>query len=220
MPFVNVKLIKGVFSTAQKQEIISKLTDTRSALKARRYDTSRGWSSTRSKAGAGELEARVSPPRRSKPSPQEAPHHDVNPPASQEECYTYTDIFDDDVRVATHAENMKQLQVSATFPSISPGAADQFKQLAAEALATIRGEPGTLQHDWFFSNDGDRCVVRETYASSDAFLAHLAGAGPLLGQLVELGGGLELEVFGEPSAALRDAIAAFRPRIYRYSQGK
>ena len=30
----------------------------------------------------------------------------------------------------------------------------EFKQLAAEALATIRGEPGTLQHDWFFSDDG------------------------------------------------------------------
>ncbi len=28
MPFVNVKLIEGVFSAAQKQEIITKLTDT------------------------------------------------------------------------------------------------------------------------------------------------------------------------------------------------
>ena len=115
---------------------------------------------------------------------------------------------------------MEQLQVNATFPSISPDAADQFTQLAAEALATIRGEPGTLQHDWFFSDDGTRCVVRETYANSDAFLAHLAAAGPLLGRLVELGGGLELELFGEPSTALHDAVAAFQPRIYSYSQGK
>ena len=115
---------------------------------------------------------------------------------------------------------MEQLQVNATFPSISADAADQFTQLAAEAMATIRGEPGTLQHDWFLSDDGTRCVVRETYASSDAFLAHLAGVGPLLGRLVELGGGLELEVFGEPSAAVRDALAPFRPRIYRHSQGK
>lgn len=28
MPFVNVKLIEGVFSTAQKREMIQKLTDT------------------------------------------------------------------------------------------------------------------------------------------------------------------------------------------------
>ncbi len=115
---------------------------------------------------------------------------------------------------------MEQLQVNATFPSISADAAEQFTKLAAEAMATIRGEPGTLQHDWFLSDDGTRCVVRETYASSDAFLAHLAGVGPLLGRLVELGGGLELEVFGEPSAAVRDALAPFRPPIYRLSQGK
>jgi quinol monooxygenase YgiN len=115
---------------------------------------------------------------------------------------------------------MQQLQVNATFPSISPDASDQFKQLAAEALATIRGEPGTLQHDWFFSDDGARCVVCETYASSDAFLAHLTASGALLGRLVELGGGLELEVYGEPSAALHEAIAAFQPRIYGHSQGK
>ena len=85
---------------------------------------------------------------------------------------------------------------------------------------TIRNEPDTLQHDWFYSDDGARCVVRETYTSSDAFLAHLASAGPMLGRLVELGGGLELEVFGEPSAAVLDAIDGFRPRIYRYQDGK
>jgi quinol monooxygenase YgiN len=115
---------------------------------------------------------------------------------------------------------MEQLHITATFPRISPDAADRFDQLADEALTTIRDEPGTLQHDWFFSADGARCIVRETYASSDAFLAHLAGAGPLLGQLVELGGGLELQVFGEPSAALRDAVAAFEPQVYSYRQGK
>ena len=115
---------------------------------------------------------------------------------------------------------MQQLQINATFPSISPDAADRFTELAAEALATIRGESGTLQHDWFLSDDGTRCVVREAYTSSDAFLAHLAAAGPLLGRLVELGGGLELELFGEPSAALLDAVSAFRPQIYHYTQGK
>ncbi len=113
-----------------------------------------------------------------------------------------------------------ELQVNATFPSISPAAAVEFDRLAAEALTTIRDEAGTLRHDWFLSDDGARCVVHETYASSDAFLAHLAGAGALLGRLVELGGGLELEMFGAPSATLCDAVAAFQPRVYHYSRGK
>jgi quinol monooxygenase YgiN len=115
---------------------------------------------------------------------------------------------------------MQELQVNATFPRISPDAADDFAQLAAAAMETIRGEPDTLRHDWYFSEDGGRCVVREAYTSSDAFLAHLAAAGPLLGRLVELGGGLELEMFGEPSVALLDAVAPFQPRIYRHHQSK
>jgi quinol monooxygenase YgiN len=115
---------------------------------------------------------------------------------------------------------MQQLQVNATFPNISPDDAGRFAQLAAEAMVTIRTEPGTLRHDWYLSLDGSRCVVREAYTGSAAFLAHLAAAGQLLGRLVELGGGLELELFGEPTAELLDAVAAFQPRLYRFSQGK
>ena len=115
---------------------------------------------------------------------------------------------------------MDTIQASATFPTIAPDNVSEFKQLASEALDAARGEPGTLQYDWFFSDDGARCVARETYANSDAVLAHLGNVGPLLGRLVELGGGLELEVFGDPSATLREAIAAFEPTIYSYVQGK
>ena len=115
---------------------------------------------------------------------------------------------------------MQQLQISATFPCVTPQAADEFDRLVAEALVTIRDEDGTLQHDWFFSQDGRECHVREMYVSSEAFLAHLAGAGPLLGRLVELGGGLELDVFGEPSDAVLAAIAEFQPCIHSFSQGK
>lgn len=115
---------------------------------------------------------------------------------------------------------MEQIQASATFPAIAADNAYEFRQLAAEALETARGEPGTLQYDWFFSDDGAECVVRETYGSSDAVLAHLGNVGPLIERLIELGGGLKLEVFGEPSAALREVIAAFQPPIYSYVQGK
>ena len=38
--------------------------------------------------------------------------------------------------------------------------------------------------------------------------------------MIELGGGIELEVFGSPSATLRDAIADLQPAIYAHAQGK
>lgn len=62
-------------------------------------------------------------------------------------------------------------------------------------------------------------MVRETYADSDAVLAHMANLGELLPQLVEAGGGVEIEVFGSPSAQLLEAAAALEPSVYAYFQG-
>ena len=115
---------------------------------------------------------------------------------------------------------MEMLQVSATFPAIAAESSAEFRRLAAEAVDIVRSEDGTLQYDWFFSGDGTRCVVRERYASSEAALEHLGHVGPLLGRLVDLGGGLEIEAFGRPSAALLAAIAALNPVVYDYAMGK
>lgn len=111
---------------------------------------------------------------------------------------------------------MEEIQVSAVFPSIAPGDLAKFEQVAAEALELTIPEPGTLPYDWFFSEDETKCVVREIYAGSDAMLAHLGNAAELLGRLIELGGGLEPEGFGSPSAAL----APFNPTSYAHFQDK
>jgi hypothetical protein len=115
---------------------------------------------------------------------------------------------------------MDKLQVSATFPNIRPENLDEFKKVAAEALEIARGESGTLQYDFFLSADQTVCVVREAYTSSDAVLAHMGGLGALLGRLIELGGGMQPEVFGSPSPALVEAAAALKPVVYSYLQGK
>ena len=115
---------------------------------------------------------------------------------------------------------MEHIQLSVTFPKITPDNLDEFKRLAGEALNVAAGEPGVLQYDWFFNADETACVVRETYESSDAVLAHLGRVGDLLGPVVELGGGLEIEMFGSPSAQLVQALGPFNPTCYPYYQGK
>lgn len=115
---------------------------------------------------------------------------------------------------------MEQIQLTATLPSIAPENLAAFKALAARALEMTEGEETTLQYDWFLSDDETRCVVRETYADSDAILAHMAHLGDLIGELSELGGGLEIEAFGTLSPELAEAAAAFEPTVYRYFQGK
>jgi hypothetical protein len=115
---------------------------------------------------------------------------------------------------------MEQLQVTATFPSIAKADLAEFKQRASEALGVVANEPGTLQYDWFFNADETRCVVRETYASSEAVLTHLGNVGDILGPIVQLGGGLELDFFGDPSDELRQATKTFEPAVYTHFQSK
>ena len=112
------------------------------------------------------------------------------------------------------------IQVTATMPNIAPANLAEFKEIAGRAMELTRGEPAALQYDWFLSGDETKCVVRETYADSDAILAHMANLGELLAQLAELGGGLEVEAFGDPSPELLAAAAALEPTVYRFFQGK
>ena len=115
---------------------------------------------------------------------------------------------------------MEHIQLTATLPSIAPADLAEFKRAAGEALELTKAEAGVLQYDWFLSDDETKCVVRETYANSDAVLAHIAHVGELIGQLAQLGGGLQIEAFGTLSPELAEAAAAFQPTVYSYFQGK
>ena len=116
---------------------------------------------------------------------------------------------------------MDKIQASVTFPKISPDNLDKFKALAGEALKIAADEPGVLQYDWFFNADETRCFVRETFENSEAILAHLGNVGEVLGPVVQMGGGIEIELFGgTPSDELLQALAMFRPTHYPFFQGK
>ena len=116
---------------------------------------------------------------------------------------------------------MDRIQVTVTFPKISKDNLDKFKVLAGEALKIAADEPGVLQYDWFFNADETRCLVRETFENSDAILIHLGNVGEILGPVAQLGGGIEIEMFGgSPSDELVQALAMFRPAHYPFFQGK
>lgn len=108
---------------------------------------------------------------------------------------------------------MDQIQVSATF-AIHPGKFDEFAELADECIAIVESEDsGTLQYDWFMNEAGDECVVRETYADSDALLEHISHVGEKLGALLEIAD-IELDLFGDLSPELAEAAAGLSPNVY------
>ena len=78
---------------------------------------------------------------------------------------------------ATSGSISSRFELTATLPNIAPGDLAEFKELARRALELTKDQTTTLQYDWFLSDDETKCVVRETYANSDAGLAHVTNMG-------------------------------------------
>lgn len=76
---------------------------------------------------------------------------------------------------------MTKLQITARC-KIHGGQLEKFKDLSRQCISIVKeqekGQGGTLQYDWFLNEATSECHVRETYASSDALLAHLGHVGP------------------------------------------
>jgi quinol monooxygenase YgiN len=116
---------------------------------------------------------------------------------------------------------MKKIQVSAKI-AIQAGKQEDFKNVARKFLGAVnekeKGKGGILQYDWFLSADGTTCSVRETYADSNAVLAHLANVGSIVAELAAVST-FEFEVFGTPSDELKAATKDLPIKAYSYFQG-
>ena len=115
---------------------------------------------------------------------------------------------------------MQPFTVTVRFPNINPDQLADFKRAALELIEISRQEPGTLRYDYYLNADETICVVHEMFASSTACLSHLAGVETRLGRLMILGGGMEIECFGNPSPELLAASAPLAPVIFSLLDGK
>lgn len=113
---------------------------------------------------------------------------------------------------------MKNLQVRAGF-KIHTGKIDAFKELAQSCMAAVKEKDmDTLQYDWFFNEDETECIVREQYTDSNAVLAHVGNLGELFGQILAVSD-FSLEIFGDPTPELLEAVAPFNPQVRHFMQG-
>ena len=91
--------------------------------------------------------------------------------------------------------------------TIKDGKVDEFKQKAGAYTGAVQmGEPGTLEYQWWLSEDGSRGLLKETFDSSESLLTHLANVGPNLPELLAIAPITRFEVFGEVSDAAREAL--------------
>jgi quinol monooxygenase YgiN len=67
---------------------------------------------------------------------------------------------------------MSQFEVRARL-RVREGQLKGFKRQAAEMMRVTRErDTGTLVYDWFLSEDGTECEVREAYVDADALVDH------------------------------------------------
>ena len=93
-----------------------------------------------------------------------------------------------------------------------------FREHAAEMMRQTREkDTRTLRYDWFLSDDGTECEVREGYVDADALIDHAQNVADARDKLFrDFAYGHEMTLYGEPSPALAavidqlDGVVTFR----------
>jgi quinol monooxygenase YgiN len=102
---------------------------------------------------------------------------------------------------------MKTFELSAHM-TVRPGQLEGFKRQAAQIIRLSKErDTQTLRYDWFITNDGTECEVRELYTSPQGLIEHKAHIGAALHELFEhYADNHFMTIYGEPSQALLDLV--------------
>jgi quinol monooxygenase YgiN len=91
---------------------------------------------------------------------------------------------------------------------IREGEFDGFKEQAAEMMRQTREkDTKTLRYDWFISEDGTHCEVREGYEDADGLLEHAHHVAEAREKLFrDFAYDHDMTLYGEPSPALAELL--------------
>lgn len=105
---------------------------------------------------------------------------------------------------------MSQFEVRARL-KVRDGQLAGFKRQAAEVMRQAREkDTGTLVYDWFLSNDGTECEVREAYVDADALVEHAMNVREARDILfAEFAYDHKMTFYGDPSPRLVELVNKF-----------
>src|SRR5262249_28128986 len=109
--------------------------------------------------------------------------------------------------VETNGRSTTMFEVKAHL-RIREGELAGFRQQAAEMMRLTRErDTRTLCYDWFLSDDGTECEVREAYVDADALVEHARNVAEARETLFrDFAYDHEMTLYGEPSPALAELI--------------
>jgi steroid delta-isomerase-like uncharacterized protein len=108
---------------------------------------------------------------------------------------------------ATRRRLKTMFEVTARL-KIRDGELDGFKQQAAEMMRQTREkDTKTVRYDWFLSDDGTQCEVREGYVNADALIEHAHNVAEARDKMFrDFAYDHNMTLYGEPSPALAALI--------------
>jgi quinol monooxygenase YgiN len=102
--------------------------------------------------------------------------------------------------------------------TIEKGKIEEFKKLVQEMSRVVEAnEPDTISFQYYLNRDDEtKCIVNETYANSEAVLAHINGVASqtILPKVFSASRISRLDVYGNPSEGLQKVLTSFGPQIY------
>jgi len=104
---------------------------------------------------------------------------------------------------------MNQFEVRARL-KVRDGQLEGFKRQAAEMMRVTREkDTGTLTYDWFLSDDGTTCEVREAYVDADALVEHAMNVREAReAMFAEFAYDHQMAFYGDPSPRLTALVKA------------
>jgi quinol monooxygenase YgiN len=92
--------------------------------------------------------------------------------------------------------------------SVKEGQLDALRELMEEMVAGTSEEPGTLNYEWFISDDGSTVHLYEKYADSAAAVAHMQAFGTKwAGRFMGSVDVQRVTAYGNPDEAAQKALA-------------
>ena len=113
---------------------------------------------------------------------------------------------------------MSNFEVRARL-KVREGKVEEFKRQAAELMRQTREkDTGTLAYDWFLSNDGTECEVREAYMTADALVDHAFHVRDARDALyAESAYDHRMAFYGEPSPRLMELVNKIGVNVTYYT---
>ena len=114
-----------------------------------------------------------------------------------------------------------QIHFRAEF-TIEEGKIEEYKKLVQDMSRVVEAnEPDTINYQFYLNRDETRCIVHETYANSEAVLAHFTGVASqtILPKIFCVSRIIRFDVYGNPSAELQKVLTSFGPQTYNLFTG-